>query len=88
VTLPTSPPQVLLYGRDGCHLCQEALEDLLSLRAEGIPFELIEIDIESDESLHRKLLELIPVIEIDGERVSELVPDVDALRTRLATFEA
>jgi glutaredoxin len=88
VSLPGAPPQVLLYGRDGCHLCREALEDLLSLRAEGIAFELIEIDIESDETLHRKLLELIPVIEIDGERVSELVPDVDALRTRLATFEA
>ena len=64
------PTQVVLFGREGCHLCEEALEGLVALRREGLEFELIEIDIESDETLHRKLLELIPVIEVDGERVS------------------
>lgn len=82
------PPQVVLFGRDGCHLCVEALEGLVALRREGLVFELIEVDIESEETLHRKLLELIPVIEVDGERVSELVPDLDRLRARLATFES
>jgi glutaredoxin len=81
-------PQVVLYGREGCHLCEEALEELVALRREGLGFELIEVDIESEESLHRKLLESIPVIEVDGERVSDLIPDVDAVRARLATVEA
>jgi glutaredoxin len=82
-----APTQVVLYGREGCHLCEEALEGLIGLRREGLEFELIEVDIESEESLHRTLLELIPVIEVDGERVSELIPDLDALRSRLATVE-
>jgi hypothetical protein len=81
-------PLVVLYGRPGCHLCEEALAGLVAIHAEGTPFELVEIDIESDERLHRELLELIPVIEVDGARVSELVPDLDAVRTRLATVEA
>lgn len=80
--------QVLLYGREGCHLCEEALDGLVAMRREGLDFELIEVDIESDETLHRMLLERIPVIEVDGDRVSELVPDLDAVRSRLATVEA
>ncbi len=80
--------QVILYGRDGCHLCEEARELLIDLGREGLGFELVEVDIESDERLHRELLELIPVIEIDGARVSELVPDADALRARLGTVES
>lgn len=81
-------PQVVLYGRPGCHLCEEALAGLVSIHAEGVAFELVEIDIESDDRLHRELLELIPVIEVNGSRASELVPDLDAVRSRLATVES
>jgi len=84
---PARPPLVLLYGREGCHLCEEALAGLVALHAEGAVFELVEVDIESDDRLHRELLELIPVIEVDGDRVSELVPDLDAVRSRIATVE-
>jgi glutathione S-transferase len=86
---PTSPPpQVILYGRPGCHLCDEALAGLVALHQAGLRFELVEVDIESDERLHRELLELIPVIEVEGVRVSELLPDLDATRARLATVGA
>ena len=85
---PSRPPLVLLYGRDGCHLCEEALAGLVALHGEGLAFELVEIDIESDDRLHRELLERIPVIEVDGDRISELIPDLDAVRSRIATFEA
>jgi glutathione S-transferase len=81
-------PQLTLYGREGCHLCEEARVDLLRLRAEGLPFELAEVDIEADQDLHRYLLERIPVVEIEGERVCELLVDLDAVRARLATFGA
>jgi len=80
-------PRLTLYGRDGCHLCEEARLDLLRLRTEGLPFELTEVDIEADQALHRELLERIPVVEIEGERICELLVDLDAVRARLATFE-
>jgi hypothetical protein len=53
------------------------------LRAEGLRFELREVDIDADDELHRRMLERIPVIEADGVVVSELVPDPGAVRDAL-----
>jgi hypothetical protein len=76
-------PTVLLYTRDGCHLCEAAREELLALRGDLPPFELREVYIEGDESLHAAYLERIPVVEVDGELVSELWLDADALKQTL-----
>jgi len=80
--------QVVLYSRPGCHLCEEALRALVALRDDGYRFELLEVDIESEESLLRRMLERIPVVEVDGEPVSELVLDEAAVRARLDTVGA
>ena len=79
---------VTLYGRRGCHLCEEARRRLLEMRSEGFAFELREVDIESDEDLHRHMLESIPVVEVDGERVSELMFDEPAVVDRIGTLSA
>lgn len=79
---------VTLYSRPGCHLCDEARERLQVLRGRGARFELREVNIEGDERLHRRLLELIPVIEVDGERACELLFDEDAVRARIGTLSA
>jgi hypothetical protein len=76
---------VTLYGREDCHLCEQAREAILSLRSSGLDFRLQEVDIESDPGLRAEYLERIPVIEVDGETVSELSPDVSALGARLDT---
>jgi glutaredoxin len=77
---------VRLYGRPDCHLCDEARDRLLELRSDGLDFELEEIDIENDNALLRRYLERIPVIELNGEIVSELFLDEDGLRARLDTL--
>jgi len=79
---------VTLYGRAGCHLCDEAREAILALRAEGVSLELREVDIEADERLQTERMERIPVVEVEGSIVSELVLDVQALRSRLHTVAA
>ncbi len=76
---------VVVYSRPGCHLCEEALEAIVALHGEGYRFELHEVDIESDELLLRRHLERIPVVEVDGAVVSELVLDEAGLRARLDT---
>ena len=76
-------PRVTLYSRPECHLCNEARDGLESLRAEGLDFELSEIDIESDDALLRSHLERIPVVEVEGAEISELVFDPVAVRTAL-----
>jgi hypothetical protein len=63
---------VVLYTRPGCHLCDEAREVILSLRDSIGGFELREVDIDSDDELHRRFLERIPVLEVDGDIVAEL----------------
>ncbi len=80
--------EVVVYSRPGCHLCEEALAAVVALHAEGYRFELREVDIESDEGLLRRLLERIPVVEVDGEVVSELILDGAALRARLDTVRS
>jgi glutathione S-transferase len=75
--------RVLLYGRPDCHLCDEARAGLEAMLADGLPFELEEVNIESDEELHARFLERIPVVEVDGEIVSELWLDADAVRSSL-----
>jgi hypothetical protein len=82
------PSRLVLYARPDCHLCDEARAGLASLRADGVDFELEEVDIDSDEELLRRYLERIPVIEVDGEIVSELFLDTDGLRARLDTLSA
>jgi hypothetical protein len=82
--MPT--PLVRLYARPDCHLCDEARDGLLALRANGASFRLEEVDIESDERLLRRYLERIPVVELEGEVVSELGLDPDGLRARLDTL--
>ena len=80
------PPRVTLYGRPGCHLCDEAREALADLRASGLEFELSEIDIDGDDDLLRSHLERIPVVEVEGGEVSELVFDAEAFRTALGAI--
>ncbi len=80
--------EVVVYSRPGCHLCEEAVAAIVALHGEGYRFALHEIDIESDELLLRRHLERIPVVEVDGRVVSELVLDEIGLRARLDTVGA
>jgi glutaredoxin len=75
---------VTLYGRDGCHLCDDARDVLLRIRAE-LPFELVERDIESDDDLLRRYLERIPVVAVDDHELSHFFVDEDALRAALSS---
>jgi len=75
--------EVVLYGREGCCLCDEAREVLERVRSDH-PFELLERDIEADEGLLRAYLERIPVVTLDGEELFALGVDEAVLRARLA----
>jgi glutaredoxin len=74
---------VTLYGRPGCHLCDDALAVLERVRADQ-PFVLETVDIEDDDALLRAYLERIPVVTVDGEAVYDYYVDEQDLRARLA----
>jgi len=73
---------VTLYSRPGCHLCEEARAVLDRLR-ENNGFEIDEIDIETDDVLHARYLERIPVVAIDGEELFDYTIDEEALIRRI-----
>lgn len=72
------PVTVTVFTRPGCQLCDEALASLRAYLADPAPagrlraVTIEEVDIETDEDLHRRYLERIPVIELEGETVCEL----------------
>jgi len=78
--------EITLYGRPGCHLCDEAREVLERIRPD-LPFALVERDIEADDALFKAYLERIPVIALDGEELFEFFVDEAELRRRLAYTE-
>jgi glutaredoxin len=73
---------VTLYGRPGCHLCDEARDALRQIQATR-PFVIHEVDIESDAALFKRYLERIPVIALDGEELSDHFVDEEALTRKL-----
>ena len=77
------PRTVTLFGRPGCHLCEEARAVLERLQGE-LAFRLAERDIEADDATFKAYLERIPVIALDGEELYEFFVDETDLRARLA----
>ncbi len=61
--------RVVLFGRAGCHLCDEAREVVRTVCAEtGDAWSEVDIDTASPDGrdLVRELGELVPVVEVDG----------------------
>ncbi len=64
-------PTVLLYMRDGCHLCEETRDVMQAalearvLRGEPIA-RVREVDIDADPELKARYGDLIPVLALEG----------------------
>ena len=69
---------LVLYGRPGCHLCDEARTVL-----ERIGHQFEEVDIETDDALLVRYLERIPVVVLDGAELYDFFVDEVKLRARL-----
>ena len=60
-------PEVVLYTRQECHLCEEAKEQLRALQREA-SFQFREIDIDADPHLRALYNEEVPVVFIHGRK--------------------
>lgn len=87
-SVTTPLPDLVLYARPGCGLCDEARAMIGALLADrdasgqATPT-LREVDITTDPALERRWFDRIPVVEL-GERRVELVTGVAKLRRLLA----
>ena len=74
--------RVVLYGRPGCHLCDDALA-VVERVLTRVPFALEQVNIESDDALMMRYLERIPVVMIDDLEMFELFVDEQAFEAAL-----
>jgi glutaredoxin len=74
---------VVLYSRPGCRLCDEARAVLEAQRART-PFDLREIDVETDDALELAYGIRIPVVLIDGHERFEIAVDPTAFADAVA----
>ncbi len=70
----TPLPDLVLWGRDGCHLCDETATLVRSLlrerqRSGSATPSLVERGIDEDPAVERALFEKIPVLESAGRRL-------------------
>jgi glutaredoxin len=73
---------VTIYHAQGCHLCERAQALLAELRDE-LGFALEQVAIDGDADLEATYRELLPVVELDGERLFTYYVFPDVLRRRL-----
>ncbi len=73
--------EIRVYSRQGCHLCERLIEELLLLLRRRHAVEIRDID--SDMEWQRRFGERIPVVEIDGRVICEVRLDVDAVENAL-----
>ena len=60
-------PRVTLYGKPGCHLCDDARAVVARVCAE-LGEQYVEVDITTDPELVRRFGEEIPVTFVDGSQ--------------------
>ena len=57
--------KVVVYSKDGCHLCEKVIAELEQLRAVE-SFDLTTRDITQDSEFYERYKNIIPVVSVDG----------------------
>lgn len=75
--------RVVLYGRAGCHLCDDAREVLATV----VPPDLgwAEVDVDTDPDLQARYGEYVPVVTVDDVQVGFWRVDPERLRRALGS---
>jgi glutaredoxin len=83
VSRATSGARVTLYGRPGCHLCDDARAVVERVCAE-LGEEYVEISVDDDPELQRRFGDEVPVTFVDGRQHDFWRVDESRLRAALA----
>ena len=60
-------PEVVVYRRHDCCLCEEAVAEIQAARRER-PFALRVVDVDQDPELQARYGSEVPVVEVDGRK--------------------
>jgi hypothetical protein len=76
---------IVLYGKPGCHLCEDA-RDVLLVALGHYDFVIEEKNILEDDDLFNEYVEDIPVVTIDGELFCRYKVRLELLEAKLDTL--
>jgi len=74
--------EVIVYYRDGCHLCEQVVASLSQLQQE-LGYEIKQIDVDDDPELYKKYNVDVPVVSYQDEVIFYHFFDETALRQAL-----
>ena len=74
----TLPPEILVYGREGCHLCDQLCEELAAVTRGRVRITVVDVD--SSAELARRYGERVPVVCWAGEEICQYRLDAPATR--------
>ncbi|HUY82606.1 MAG TPA: glutaredoxin family protein [Acidobacteriaceae bacterium] len=77
---------VVVYSREGCHLCDIVKETLMQMQGEA-DFQWREVDIDADAELQQKYNDEVPVVFIDGRKAFKYRMDARQFLRALAGRE-
>ena len=77
-------PEVILYSRKGCHLCDVVKHSLTRLSGSA-EFSWQEIDIDADPNLFSRFNEEVPVVFINGHKAFKYQMDEREFLRKLAS---
>ncbi len=78
-------PDLVLYSRTYCHLCEEMLAALERLRTE-FDFAVRVVDVDSAPELERRFGEVVPVLAHGEHQLAQTRLDEASLRVYLSRF--
>ncbi|HXB72413.1 MAG TPA: glutaredoxin family protein [Candidatus Acidoferrales bacterium] len=76
-------PQVTLYTRAGCCLCDDAKRVVLQAQSR-VDFDFAEVDIDGDRDLQRLYNDEVPVVTINSHKAFKYKVDIKELLKKLA----
>ena len=85
--MSSTEPRVTVYGKPGCHLCEDAVEVVARVCAD-LGTSYVEVDITTDPDLQRRFGEQIPVTFVDGAQHDFWRVDERRLRAALTASSA
>ncbi|MCP4010302.1 MAG: glutaredoxin family protein [Proteobacteria bacterium] len=75
-------PTLIVYSREGCHLCEDMLETLRQYQSE-LGYRLKVYDIDDDVSLLEQFNTLVPVVYLDGKELMRYFFELATLKAAL-----
>lgn len=75
---------VVVYTRENCHLCDDAIETIERVAASlSRPVDLETVDVDADPDLRERYGERVPYVTVDGRPQFKYRVDPDELRAAL-----